>query len=169
MKGPALFRRVPKLRASSSYPLLPPGVVKEFAALAPDIKVLEEKLFRQFEALDVAALKSQNGFRLAQVLLIFGGLVGTLLGAIQAALPNAAWAGITEAILVAVLGLVFQAGGQLNFRQDYLDQRLKAERLRAECFFYLARVGQYSSLDEPASRVLLEHRVALIQAGSAQQ
>lgn len=167
MKRPALFRRVPKLRTPSSYPLLPPGVAKEFAALEPDINILEQKLFKQFEALDGAALKSQNGFRLAQVLLILGGLLATLLGAIQIAQPHTAWAGITEAILVAALAFVFQVSGEINFKQDYLDQRLKAERMRAECFFYLARVGQYSALDSAASSVLLEHRVALIQTGGS--
>jgi hypothetical protein len=167
MKRPALFRRVPKLRAPSSDPLLPPGVAEEFPALASDIAVLNEQLFPHFEKLDSAALKSQNGFRLSQVVLIIGGLVATLLGAIQAALPTSAWAGIVEVSLVLVLGVLFVVSGRLSFQEDYLDRRLKAERLRAECFFFLARVGGYSALDEDGSRVLLQRRVALIKAGNA--
>src|SRR5690348_362102 len=96
MKRPALFRRVPKLRAPSSDPLLPPGVAEEFPALGSDIAVLNEQLLPHFEKLDRAALRSENGFRLAQVVLIIGGLIATLLGAVQAALPTSAWAGIVE-------------------------------------------------------------------------
>jgi hypothetical protein len=167
LKRPALFRRAPKLRAPSSDPLLPTGVAEEFPALASDIDVLKEELFPDFEKLDVAALRSQNGFRLSQLVLIVGGLAATLLGAIQAALPKSAWAGIVEVSLVLVLGVLFVVSGQLSFQEDYLDRRLKAERLRAECFFFLARVGGYSALDENGSRVLLEQRVALIKAGNA--
>jgi len=167
MKRPALFRRVPTLRAPSSDPLLPAGVAEEFPALGSDIDVLKKELFADFEKLDVAALKSQNGFRLAQLVLIVGGLIATLLGAIQAALPKSAWAGVVEVSLVLVLGVLFVVSGQLSFQEDYLDRRLKAERLRAECFFFLARAGGYSALDEHGSRGLLERRVALIKAGSA--
>jgi uncharacterized protein DUF4231 len=167
MKRPVLFRRVPKLRAPSSSRLLPVGVAEEFPALGSDIDALNENLFTDFEKLDSAALKSQNGFRLSQMVLIVGGLAATLLGAIQAALPKAAWAGIVEVTLVLVLGVLFVVSGQLSFQEDYLDRRLKAERLRAECFFFLARVGGYSALDETGSRALLEQRVALIKVGSA--
>lgn len=167
MKCPALFRRVPKLRAPPSDPLLPAEVAEEFPALGPDIDVLNEALFPEFQKLDVAALKSQNGFRLSQLVLIVGGLLATLLGAIQAALPRSAWAGIVEVTLVLILGVLFVVSGQLSFQEDYLDRRLKAERLRAECFFFLARAGGYSALDENRSRLLLKQRVALIKAGSA--
>lgn len=170
MKGPALFRRVPKLRAPSSFPLLPAGVEEkeEFKDLAQDISFLRVKLFGEFEELDVVALERQNGFRLAQFLMIIGGLIATLLGSIQAAL-HSHWAGIAEAALVLALVVLFQVNGQLNLKQDYLDQRLKAERLRAECFFFLARVGGYSALDDAGSRDLLKKRVNLIQTGSTQQ
>jgi hypothetical protein len=167
VNAPALFRRVPRLRKPSSRPLLPGRIAEEFPDLSSDIEDLGE-LFKEFEKLDVAALGSQNQFRRAQFILIVGGLIATLLGAIQAALPKSAWAGIVEVCLVAVLVSVFLVTGQLNLKDDYLDQRLKAERLRAECFFFLARVGGYSALDDDRSRALLEHRVALIKAGSGQ-
>jgi hypothetical protein len=167
MKRPALFARVPKLRAPSSLPLLPAEIAKEFPELSSDIGVLADELFKDFEKLDVAALGSQNGFRRAQFLLIVGGLVATLLGAIQAALPKAGWAGLIEVCVVTALVLLVGLTGQLNFKQEYLDQRLQAERLRAECFFFLARAGGYSTLDGDGSRSLLEKRVALIKTGSA--
>ena len=166
MKRPALFRRVPQLRAPSSDPLLGPEVADEFPALGSDIDVLNEALFPHFEKLDRAALKSQNGFRLSQVVLIIGGLIATLLGAVQAALPTSAWAGIVEVSLVLVLGVLFVVSGRLSFQEDYLDRRLKAERLRAECFFFLARVGGYSTLDDAGSRDLLKQRVNLIKTGA---
>lgn len=170
MEGPALFRRVPKLRAPTSYPVLPPGVEEkdEFKILSPDIDFLRSNLFGEFEKLDNAALERQHGFRLGQFLMILGGLIATVLGSIQAAL-HSHWAGIAEAGLVAALVVLFQINGDLNLKQDYLDQRLKAERLRAECFFFLARVGGYSELNEAKSRDLLERRVKLIRTGSAQQ
>jgi len=171
MKGPALLRRVPTPRAATSYALLPDEIEEtdDYRPLASDIKVLRTELFEEFKTLDIAALKRQNGFRLGQFLMIIGGLIATLLGSLQAALPHTHWPGIAEAVLVLALALLFLANGQLKFKQDYLDQRLKAERLRAECFFFLARVGGYSALDEAGSRNLLEKRVKLIKTGSAQQ
>lgn len=151
----------------SSSPPIPDAAIDEFGVLGPDINALKEVLFEDFQRLDIAALKSQNGFRFAQLLLIVGGLVATLLGSIQAALPHSNWAGILEACVVAALGAVFSLSGQLNFKGDYLDQRLKAERLRAECFFYVARVGEYGALDADASRQLLEKRVDLIKSGDS--
>jgi hypothetical protein len=133
--------------------------------LADDLAALEQELAPQFQELDLEALRNQHGFRLGQVLLIFGGSVATILGTVQAALSHAAWAGITEAIILAVLGAVFRLVGDLNFKENYLDQRLKAERLRAEFFFFLARTGQYGEIDPPAARRLLRERTARIKAG----
>jgi Protein of unknown function (DUF4231) len=171
LKSPALFRRVPIPVATTSYALLPDEIeeMDEYKPLASDIAALRAELFEDFKTLDVAALRRQNGFRLGQFLMIIGGLIATLLGAVQAALPDSHWPGIAEAGLVLALALLFLANGQLRFKQDYLDQRLKAERLRAECFFFLARVGGYSALDDAGSRDLLKKRVNLIKTGSAQQ
>jgi hypothetical protein len=168
LKSPALFRRVPIPRAATSYALLPEKIEEtdEYKPLASDIKVLRAEVFDEFQKLDMAALRRQNGFRVGQFLMIIGGLIATLLGALQAALPDSHWPGIAEAGLVLGLALLFLANGQLNLKQDYLDQRLKAERLRAECFFFLARVGGYSTLDDAGSHDLLKQRVNLIKTGS---
>jgi hypothetical protein len=169
-KLPALIRRVPIPGPAESWLPLPDGIEEtdEYKPLASDITILRTELFKEFEKLDIAALRRQNGFRLGQFLMIIGGLIATLLGALQAALPDSHWPGIAEAGLVLGLALLFLANGQLNLKQDYLDQRLKAERLRAECFFFLARVGGYSALDDAGSRDLLKQRVNLIKTGSAQ-
>ncbi len=169
LKSPALLRRIPIPRAATSYPLLPDKIeeTEKYKPLASDIEVLRAEVFEEFKALDTAALRRQNGFRLGQFLMIIGGLIATLLGALQAALPDSRWPGIAEAGLVLGLALLFLVNGQLNLKQDYLDQRLKAERLRAECFFFLARVGGYSALNDAGSRDLLKRRVNLIKAGSA--
>lgn len=170
LTSPALLRRVPIPRAATSSALLPDKIeeTERYRPLAPDIQVLRAELFEEFRTLDTTALRRQNGFRLGQFLMIIGGLIATLLGALQAALPDSHWPGIAEAGLVLALALLFLANGQLNLKQDYLDQRLKAERLRAECFFFLARVGGYSTLDDAGSRELLRQRVNLIKTGSAQ-
>jgi Protein of unknown function (DUF4231) len=166
MDRPALIRRLPTLRAPrESEPVLPPGTAANDAELKDDLAALEQELAPEFSELDLAALRSQHGFRLGQVLLIFGGLVATVLGAVQAALHHAAWAGIAEAVILAVLGAVFRLVGDLNFKENYLDPRLKAERLRAEFFFFLARTGQYGKLDPDAARRLLRQRSIKIKAG----
>jgi hypothetical protein len=167
MTRPALFRRIPSFRAPASDPLLPRNAAQRSPDLESDLEVLRQELFPGFEELDRTALSSQHGFRLAQVLLIVGGLIATVLGAIQTALAGSRWAGIAETVLLAALGGVFRFSGDLNFKQDYLDQRLKAERMRAECFFYLARAGPYSGLDPAALPGELQHRVALITTGTA--
>jgi Protein of unknown function (DUF4231) len=103
-----------------------------------------------------------------QILMIVGGLIATLLGSIQAAFQDASWAGITEFALIAALVVVFVANRKLNPREAYVDRRLKAERLRAECFYFLAYVGQYGDRNEENSRALLKQRVELIKAGGPQ-
>lgn len=167
MTRPALFRRIPSFRAPASDPLLPANAAVQFPELESDLEVLQRELVPSFDELDHAALRSQHGFRLAQLLLIAGGLIATVLGAVQAALSGSRWAGIAETVLLAALGGLFKFSGDLNFKQDYLDQRLKAERMRAECFFYLARAGPYSNLDPAELPSELQHRVALITIGKA--
>jgi hypothetical protein len=166
MDRPALIRRLPKLRApSESQPVLPADTADKYPELKGDLVALEEELAPRFKELDLEALRNQHGFRLGQVLLIFGGLIATVLGAVQAALSHAAWAGIAEAIILAMLGAVFRLVGDLNLKENYLDQRLKAERLRAEFFFFLARAGEYGKLDPDAARRLLRQRATKIKAG----
>jgi hypothetical protein len=145
--------------------VLPADTATKYPELKDDLAVLERDLSPQFEEVDLAALRNQHGFRLGQVLLIFGGLIATVLGTVQAALHHAAWAGIAEAIILAVLGALFRLVGDLNLKENYLDQRLKAERLRAEFFFFLSRAGQYSALDPDAAQRLLRQRAIKIRAG----
>jgi Protein of unknown function (DUF4231) len=166
MERPALIRRLPTLRAPrESRPVLSADVARQYPELKGDLATLEQELAPQLKELDLEALRNQHGFRLGQVLLIFGGLIATVLGAVQAAQHHAAWAGITEAIILAVLGAVFRLVGDLNLKENYLDQRLKAERLRAEFFFFLGRTGQYGTLDSEAARRLLRQRTTKIKAG----
>jgi hypothetical protein len=166
MPRPALIRRLPRLRSpSASQPVLPTDTATDHPGLKDDLETLEQELAPSFAELDLEALRNQNGFRLGQVLLIFGGLVATILGTLQAALAHSAWAGIAEAIILALLGAVFRLVGDLNLKENYLDKRLKAERLRAEFFFFLARTGQYGELDQTAARQLLRQRTVKITAG----
>lgn len=166
MRRPALIRRLPGLRAPrESQPVLPADTANRYEELRDDLAALDQELAPQFEELDLEALRNQHGFRLGEVLLIFGGLIATVLGTVQAALRHSAWAGIAEAIILALLGAVFRLVGDLQLKENYLDQRLKAERLRAEFFFFLARTGQYGKLDPDAARRLLRQRATRIKAG----
>jgi hypothetical protein len=153
------------MRAPSSWPLFGEGTAASYPELATDLRVLETELVGEFTRLDVAALRSQHAFRLAQVVLILGGLLATLLGTLQAALHRSAWAGIAEGVVVALLAAVFQLTSQLSLKQEYLEQRLRAERLRAEAYFYLARAGLYGDLAADAAAALLRRHVRLIARG----
>lgn len=169
-KLPALIRRVPIPGPAESWLPLPDEIEKkeEYEALAFDIRILRTELFEEFKKLDIAALKRQNYFRLVQFLMIAGGLIATLLGSIQAAFPHSHWAGKVEFVLIAVLIALFVANALLNPRKAYLDRRLKAERLRAECFYFLACVDPYTGRDKANSGALLKERVELIKAGGPQ-
>ena len=169
MPAPALLHRFPRLRARpAASPILPPAERAAFPALEQDFAVLDLELVPRFEALDREAGRAQNGFRLAQVLLILGGLAATVLGAVQAVQASqggAQWAGFAEAGVVAVLGAVLAISGDLRFKHDYLDARLQAERLRAEYFLYLARAAEYSGRSDEEAPRLLRRRVRNITTG----
>ncbi len=167
MPGPTLLRRFPRLRARpAAHPIVPPARRADYPALERDFAVLDAELVPRFEALDVEAGRAQNGFRLAQLLLILGGLAATVLGAIQAVQGQGSWAGFAEAGVVAVLGAVLAISGDLRVKHDYLDSRLRAERLRAEYFLFLSRAADYSGREDHDAAKVLRRRVRSITGGS---
>lgn len=166
-RTPALLRRFPRFGyRPPERPILASGAGAEMGSLAGDLAVLEEQLVPHFRALDREALRAQNGFRLAQTLLIGGGLLATVLGAVQAVGDDLVWPGLAEAGVLVVLGAVLYVARELRFQQVYIDSRLRAERLREEFFLYLARSGEYDVGADGELERVLRRRVHEIRSES---
>lgn len=159
-----LFKRLPRLRwkPPKDQEIIPVERQVRCPELATDFKTLAEEVMPHFRELDASALQLQNEFRLEQVLLIFGGTLATILGALHASL-GAVWTGIAESVLAAVLSAIAMRAKTTRVQQAYLTDRLKAEKLRAEYFLFLGRAGAYA---EDAERLpQLIRRVAEIKSG----
>ncbi len=141
----ALFTRFPRLRArAQSWPVIPPGVDDEFPTLQEDLAVLHEDVTPAYSTYDAEALKEQNSHRLQQVVLLVGSALTSGLGGIQAMVSDQRWPGILLGglgFVLGVFGIWVKRHGALD---RYLHARLRAERLRALHFRYLARSGSYS-------------------------
>ncbi len=143
---PTLFTRFPRLKApASSWPVIPPGVGDEFPTLQEDLAVLSEDVSPAYAVYDAQALKAQNSHRLQQVVLLIGAALTSGIGGIQAMVSDQRWPGILLSGLGFVLGLFGIWVKRQGVLDRYLYARLRAERLRALHFRYLARLGSYSS------------------------
>lgn len=145
---PALFLRFPRRSAPAvSAPVIPPDARAAYPALRKDLDLLDEEVLPAFTAYDLKALRDQNTHRAQQVVLLLGSALASGLGGLQAVFPEQRWPGT----LLAVLGLLLGAFGRWAKRQrsleGYLAARLRAERLRAVCFRFLARCPGYSGPD----------------------
>jgi hypothetical protein len=163
--GLSLFKRLPYLRwrPKEGEQIVSLRVQANYPAFAEDFEQLEQKLMPHFRELDNEALRTQNQFRLEQVALIFGGALATTLGAIQAALAEAAWPGIIEAVLAAMLAATALRTQALKAQERYFTNRLKAETLRGEYFLFLGRVGHYAKDRHRIQRLI--RRVADVKMG----
>ncbi len=105
-----MFKRLPSLRWSPprDQEIVSMETQKQSPLFADDFKTLGDELMPYFRELDAEALRVQNQFRLDQVILIFGGALATILGAVHASLGGtpAVWAGIIESVLAAALSAV---------------------------------------------------------------
>jgi hypothetical protein len=163
-----LFKRLPKVpwRPAQNEEILKSDLKKEdYPDLVPDFKLLEERLLPHFRQLNGDALRYQNEFRLEQVILIFGGALATILGVLHASLPDtwAVWMGIFETALAAVLTGVALRARTTGAQQRYFTWRLKAEKLRAEYFLFLGRIGHYADDGERLPNLI--RSVAEIESG----
>ena len=162
-----LFKRLPSLRWSPPRDqlIVPAEAQTQSPAFSDDFKTLEDELMPHFRELDAEALRVQNQFRLNQVMLIFGGALATILGALHASLGArpAVWAGIVESVLAALLSAVAMRLQGTHAQERYFSDRLKAEKLRTEYFLFLGRVGTYA--DEQERLPCLVRRVADIKSG----
>lgn len=146
MPSLALFKRLPTLRWRPLYDqqIIAPSDQAKYSLFTEDFQLLESKLMPYFRQFDSDALRAQNQFRLEQMLLIFGGLLASALGAFQLAFTDAVWLGVLETVVAAVLMFISQRARIFKAQETYLTLRLKAELLRGEYFLFLGRVGVYA-------------------------
>lgn len=159
-----LFKRWPMLRwrPKEHEQIVRLAAQAKAPAFANDFALLETVLMPHFRAYDNAALRGQNQFQRAQVFLIFGGMLATILGAVQIATGDAAWPGMVETGLTIALAAIALRAHYVKAQEHYLTNRLKAETLRGEYFLFLARIGDYA--DEQLCVQQLRERIARIQA-----
>jgi hypothetical protein len=134
----------------------------DLALLARDVQVLDDVVGPVFEESDRAALRHQNAYRRQQVLMIVGAAVLSGLGGLQAAMSDERWPGLVLAVLGIALAGLGQMAGELKTFEHFLDERVKAERLRATYFRFLSRTGRYAGDDRV---VTLRRAVLSVKAG----
>lgn len=163
MKPPPLLARFPKLRApKDSWPVIPAENRSAYPALADDFAFLDQEITPAFERHDKAALRDQNRYRRQQVLIFTGSALLTGLGGLQAVFPGQRWPGIVLALLGIVLATSTRMASEQRMQADYMDARVRTERLRGLHFQYLARAGKFDGADR---EVDLRKAVLAISAG----
>jgi hypothetical protein len=104
----------------------------------------------------------QNRFRLQQVIFLTGTTLIALLSVLQAVVPGP-WLGIGQAVAALTLAYVsFTTAGD-DAREQATINRLRAERLRAEYFLFLGRIGKYSNVQDRVAA--LRKEVTAIENG----
>jgi len=152
-RRPALVRRLPRVLGSPpSEPIVSPEARAAYPEFEADFRVLDEELVPAFARHDAAALRAQNRFRLQQLALIAGGASATILGGVHATLGSRwAWTAVVASIVAAVLAVVALIAQRTRMQQEYLESRLRAEKLRGEYFRFIARLGKYGRRVAPRS------------------
>ena len=147
----AIFRRWPQLRLKVITPaLIPAGRSEQYPALAADLAVIDEIIAPAFSSYDIDAQHAQNIYHRQQVILIGAGALTSGFGAVQAALGHDAWPGIVVGVLGAFSAATAALAQERRAQRAYLDDRTKAERLRAAAFAYLAELPPFSGTDRRA-------------------
>ncbi|WP_433503808.1 DUF4231 domain-containing protein [Pseudonocardia halophobica] len=149
MRRPALLARFPSLRPPRprKRSVLAPSAAEEYPQLAADIALADEIVGPEFAATDHAAMVQQNRYRRQQVMIILGTAVLTGLGGLQAVFSDERWPGILVAVLGFLLTFAGRAAGELRALDTFLDERIKAERLKSAYFRFLSRTGRYATED----------------------
>lgn len=159
----AIFRRWPRLRLKVIAPVLIPADRSErYPALAADLAVIEKIIVPAFNGYDIDAQRAQNIYYRQQVILIGIGALTSGFGAVQAALGHDAWPGIVVGALGAFSAGTAALAQERRAQRAYLDNRTKAERLRAAAFAYLAELQPFSGTDR---RTKLAQAVADVAQG----
>jgi Protein of unknown function (DUF4231) len=159
----SLLARFPKLRApTESWPVIPEDSRSGLSELSSDFALLDKEVAPAFTEYDKAALRDQNRYRRQQVLIILGSTLMTGLGGLQAVFPSQRWPGLLLALLGIALAATTRFAKERASLADYLDARVKAERLRALHFAFLSATGRYA---EPDREGALRRAVVAIRRG----
>ena len=147
----AIFRRWPRLRLKIIAPvLIPASRAEQYPALAADLALIDEIIVPAFNSYDIDAQRAQNIFHRQQVVLISVGALTSGFGSVQAALGHDAWPGIVVGVLGAFSAATAALAQERRAQHAYLDNRTKAERLRAAAFACLAELPPFSGTDRRA-------------------
>jgi len=145
-----------------SWPVIPDDKRASYPSLTPDFQALDRDVTPAFAEADLAALRHQNGYRRQQLIILLGSAALTGLGALQALFPDQRWPGLLLAVLGVLLAATGRAARELDALKRYMDERAKAERLRALHFRFLSRTGPYAGTDREAN---LRRAVVAIRFG----
>ena len=146
-----LFARWPRLRSNvKPEPLFPVGHQTAYPALEPDLKTIAEVIDPAFTEFDVSAQRAQNSFWRQQVALIIVTALTTAFGSVQAAYGHQVWPGIVVAVLGVLGAAVAGLGEERAAQRVYLEQRVRAERLRSLAFAFLAELPPFAGDDRRA-------------------
>jgi hypothetical protein len=140
-----LFRRRPRLRLRPAEPvLIPADRVERYPALAGDLTTVNEVIAPAFREIDLNAQRAQNRYWGQQVILIAVTALTTAFGSVQAAFSHQVWPGVVVAVLGVLAAAVAGLGEEVAAQRTYLEQRTRAERLRALAFAYLAELHPFT-------------------------
>jgi Protein of unknown function (DUF4231) len=163
----ALFKRRPRLRSRFAQPeLFPDSSAADYPALEADLDTIAKLLTPAFCDYDLAAQREQNIYWRQQVIVIVIGAFTSAAAAIQAALSKEVWPGVVVALLGGLSAAVAAMARERDAQQGYLDNRTRAERLRAAAFTYLAELPPYIGSDR---RTRLASTVAEVAQGQEPQ
>lgn len=152
LRPPALLARLPKARwrPGEDWPVVPAERF-EFTTIDAELALWDRDLEKRFRPLDHEAQRLQNRFLLLNLVLIFGSVAATVLGAVQAAIGGGnIWLAVFGALLSGLLVGVAVLVRDRRAQRGYLNARLKAERMKSEYFLFLAGGGDYASAQDPA-------------------
>jgi hypothetical protein len=155
------------MRAPSvSWPIIPDKGRAQYPELARDFALLDQEVTPVFTGYDLAALRDQNRYRRQQVLILLGTALVAGLGGLQAVFPALRWPGVLLAVLGAALAATTRLARETESQTEYLDARVKAERLRALYFVYLSATGPYAGTDRD---IVLRRAVIAVKEGKEPQ
>jgi hypothetical protein len=146
-----LFKRWPSLRSKfKPEPLFGDDRKTGYPALRSELETIADVIDPAFQEFDVGARRAQNSFWRQQVALITVTALTTAFGSVQAAYRHQIWPGIVVAVLGVLAAAVAGLGEERAAQRTYLEQRVKAERLRALAFVFLAELPPFTGDDRRA-------------------
>lgn len=160
------FRLIEQRHIDALKTLYPDAVER----IEADIEFMQYELLRLFVERDYEAKRSQNRYRIYQLLFLLLATLATLIGSFQALAlssdPNALpfWA-FVETIIALLATFLATISGREPPMPRWLDNRRRAEQLRREYFRFLMNLPPYDALTGYKRQVELSRRAAEINRG----